>query len=113
MRKGSSNSSEDTFFPDRVNDPWGSYPEPEISIVESLKKRLVIVISFFVRVPVLSEQMIVTDPRLSAAGSRLMIMFFLARILVPNESPIVTMAGKDRGTAATAKLNEKRKSSPN
>ena len=58
-------------------------------------------------VPVLSEQMIVTAPRLSAAGSFLIIMFFEARTLAPMARLIVTMAGSALGTAATARLRAK------
>src|SRR3989338_8863003 len=70
------------------------------------------VISFLVNVPVLSEQMMVTSPKLSAAGSFFMIIFFFASCFAPMESEMVTIAGRLLGMAATARLNANIRSGP-
>ncbi len=59
---------------------------------------------FSVRVPVLSEQMVVTEPSVSTAGNfRISALRFNIRC-APMASAIVTTAGKPSGTAATAML---------
>ena len=58
---------------------------------------------FWVRVPVLSEQMTCTAPRLSTALSSLMTAFCLAIFWVPMASTMVTMEERASGMAATAK----------
>ena len=54
--------------------------------------------------PVLSEHIIVVHPRVSTAGSLLMIPFCLAISRTPLANIIVTMAGSPSGIAATARL---------
>ena len=61
------------------------------------------VISPFVSVPVLSAQMYVTDPNVSADANLLITAFFLAKSLAPNANVIVTTAGNASGTADMAK----------
>ena len=67
------------------------------------------VISFLVSVPVLSEQMTVTEPSVSTAGRRRMIARFCAMTRVPMASTMVTMAGSPSGMAATASPTTARK----
>ena len=59
-------------------------------------------ILFCVNVPVLSEQITLLLPSVSTAGSFLIIVFFLAILVTPIESIIVTIAGSPSGIAATA-----------
>lgn len=61
------------------------------------------VISLRVSVPVLSEQMTVTDPSVSTAGSLRTIADRVAMCRTPRASVMVTTAGSPSGTAATAK----------
>jgi hypothetical protein len=56
-----------------------------------------------VKVPVLSEQMIVVHPKVSTDGNDLMIAFFLAILLDPKAKQVVMTAGNPSGIAATAK----------
>ncbi len=60
------------------------------------------VISFLVSVPVLSEQITVTEPRVSTAGSRRTMAWLRAMTRVPMASTMVTIAGNPSGMAATA-----------
>mmetsp|Transcript_13227 Transcript_13227/g.33323 ORF Transcript_13227/g.33323 Transcript_13227/m.33323 type:complete len:253 (-) Transcript_13227:1069-1827(-) len=60
------------------------------------------VISFLVRVPVLSEQMTVTDPRVSTAGSWRMMALRRASVCIASAREMVTTAGRPSGMAATA-----------
>ena len=64
------------------------------------------VISLVVRVPVLSEQIRVTEPSVSTAGSLRMIAFRRAICWTPSAKVMVTNAGKPSGIAATAKPME-------
>ena len=59
---------------------------------------------FSVRVPVLSEQMTVTEPRVSTAGSLRMRALRRSIRCAPSDRAMVTMAGSPSGTAATAML---------
>ena len=59
------------------------------------------VISFFVSVPVLSEQITVIDPNVSTAGMALIIAFSSAISLTPIERIIVKTAGRPSGIIAT------------
>ena len=61
------------------------------------------VISFFVRVPVLSLQTVVTDPSASTAGSLRVMALRRAICCTPIARVIVTSAGRPSGIAATAK----------
>jgi len=61
------------------------------------------VISFFVRVPVLSEQMTVAEPSACTADSLRMITRRRAIRSVPRESTMVVIAVRPSGTAATAR----------
>ena len=58
---------------------------------------------FWVRVPVLSEQMTDTEPKLSTALRFLMMAFSFAIFCVPIASTIVTIELSASGIAATAK----------
>ncbi len=62
------------------------------------------VIAFWVRVPVLSEQITVVQPRVSTAGNFLIIAFLFIIRCTPKAKATVTMAGNPSGIAATAKL---------
>ena len=64
---------------------------------------LTTVILFCVRVPVLSEQMILVQPRVSTAVSFRMIAWFLLIRVTPMESSTVTTALNPSGIAATAR----------
>jgi hypothetical protein len=66
----------------------------------------VTVISFLVNVPVLSEQIVVTDQRVSTDGNFLIKAFFLIIRFTHNHNDIVTTAGSHSGIAATAKAIE-------
>ena len=60
------------------------------------------VISFLVKVPVLSEAITVADPRVSTAARWRTMAFFRAMRCTPMDSTAVTTAGRPSGTAATA-----------
>uniref|UniRef100_A0A1W7R717 Putative secreted protein n=1 Tax=Aedes albopictus TaxID=7160 RepID=A0A1W7R717_AEDAL len=64
----------------------------------------VTVISFLVMVPVLSEQITVTQPNVSTVGSFLTMQLRLAIRMTPRANVTVTTMGKPSGMAATAKL---------
>ena len=61
------------------------------------------VMRFWVRVPVLSEQITDALPRVSTAGSLRIMAFLLTMRCTPMESTIVTMAGSPSGMAETAR----------
>ena len=61
------------------------------------------VISFWVSVPVLSEQIVVTDPRVSTAAILRVMALRRAICCTPSARVMVTSAGRPSGTAATAK----------
>ena len=61
------------------------------------------VIRFWVRVPVLSEQITPAQPRVSTAGRRLTMAPRLTIRWTPSASTMVTMAGSPSGMAATAR----------
>ena len=65
-------------------------------------------ILFCVRVPVLSEQMTLTQPRVSTIGRRFTITLFFAILITPRASVTVTTMGRPSGIAATAKLCARR-----
>jgi hypothetical protein len=69
------------------------------------------VISFLVRVPVLSEAITVAEPRVSTAGSRRTIAFRRAMRCTPMARTAVTMAGSPSGTAATARATPRMRTS--
>ncbi|MNP45984.1 hypothetical protein D3C76_1399520 [compost metagenome] len=62
------------------------------------------VISFMVRVPVLSEQITVIAPRVSTVGSLRIIAFCFAIVCTPRDRIIEIIAGRPSGTEATARL---------
>lgn len=64
------------------------------------------VISFFVNVPVLSEHITVTHPRVSTAGNFLTTACLEAIRITPIAKVTATTIGKPSGIAATAKLKE-------
>ncbi len=72
--------------------------------VSPITSSTVTVIRFSVRVPVLSEQMTVTEPSVSTAGSLRMSASRLSMRCAPSARPMVTTAGSPSGTAATAIL---------
>ena len=55
-----------------------------------------------VKVPVLSDAIISVEPRVSTAGNLRTIELRLARVVVPSDRRMVTIAGKPSGIAATA-----------
>ncbi len=57
---------------------------------------------FSVSVPVLSEQITVTEPSVSTAGSLRISALRLSMRCAPSASAMVTTAGRPSGTAATA-----------
>ena len=59
-------------------------------------------ILFCVRVPVLSDAITVLLPNVSTAGNFLIILFFLAILVIPIDSIMVTTVGNPSGIAATA-----------
>ncbi len=61
------------------------------------------VILFWVRVPVLSEQMTEVDPKVSTAGSFFTMAFRFAMRSTPMERTMVTITGSPSGMADTAK----------
>ncbi len=61
------------------------------------------VISFFVNVPVLSEQITVIEPNVSTEGSPLMIAFSFAISCTPTDRIMVKTAGNPSGTIDTTK----------
>ena len=65
-------------------------------------------IRFSVRVPVLSEQMTVTEPSVSTAGSLRTSALRRAMRRAPSASATVTTAGRPSGMAATARLTATR-----
>ena len=69
-------------------------------------------IRFSVSVPVLSEQIQVTDPRVSTAGSRRTSALWWAMRRAPRARVTATTAGRASGTAATARLIAVRNISP-
>src|SRR5512133_2660647 len=66
-------------------------------------KQLVTVILFCVKVPVLSEQIIFREPRVSTADSFLMMAFFFERVVTPIARTTATIAASPSGMAATAR----------
>ena len=90
--------------------PVVEYPSPS-----TLKRRPTTtssraVIWLSVRVPVLSEQIADVEPSVSTDRRRLTMAPCLARACVPNDSNVVTTAGRPVGMAAMARLIPTRKS---
>ena len=75
-------------------------------MVPSARRNSRTVISFFVSVPVLSLQMVVTAPSVSTDESFLMIAIFRASTDAPSASAIVIVVGSHSGTAAIAVATE-------
>ena len=72
--------------------------------IQLLKKQtLDTLIWLVVKVPVLSEQMTLVQPRVSTLGKFLTIAFFCAIFFVPRAKQAVMTAAKPSGIAATAK----------
>ena len=84
--------------------PSGAYPAPETWMVLPLAVSLWTVISFLVRVPVLSLQMTVVLPRVSTEASLRTMAFCLAMRAVPRARVMVRTAGRPSGMAETARL---------
>ena len=66
------------------------------------------VILFCVSVPVLSEQMILTDPSVSTAGKRRIIALRFDMLVTPIDSTTATIAANPSGIAATARETDTR-----
>ena len=66
-------------------------------------KKSTTVILFWVSVPVLSEQIICAQPRVSTAVSRRIMAFRLDMLVTPMDSTTVTTAARPSGMAATAR----------
>ena len=82
--------------------PVGSYPVPDRSRTRSSANTRRTVISFFVSVPVLSEQITDVLPSVSTIGRRRTRALRLTIRRTPMASEIVTTAGSASGTTATA-----------
>ena len=82
--------------------PESAVPASPASHSRPSAKAFCTVMRFCVNVPVLSEQITETQPRLSTARRFLMIAFSFAIFCVPIASPIVTMELRASGIAATA-----------
>ena len=76
---------------------WSSRRSPAMSSTTT-------VIRFWVSVPVLSEQIVVTDPSVSTAYSRRMRALLASIRWAPRVRVMVTTAGRLSGIAATARL---------
>ena len=87
-----------------VNSPSGAYPAPLMFTWRVLVLTCVTVISFLVRVPVLSLQITVVLPSVSTLASFLTMAFCLAILAVPSASVMVSTAGRPSGIAETARL---------
>ena len=61
----------------------------------------------------MSEQIILTDPRVSTAGNFLTMALILLILVTPRARTMATIAGRPSGMAATAKLIESRSMSTN
>ena len=82
--------------------PSFAYPSPVIWYVESAVTADTTIISMSVSVPVLSEQIRETEPRVSTAGRRRMMAWRWAMRCTPMASVIVISAGNPSGMAETA-----------
>ena len=81
----------------------GLYPAHSMVIFSPLARRISrTVIWFFVSVPVLSEQIVVTAPSVSTAPSFFTMTDLPARTEAPSASAIVIVVGSPSGTAAIA-----------
>ena len=89
----------------------GLYPSPDILNSLPPAQPWTTVISFWVSVPVLSEQMTVVQPRVSTAGSLRIRACRRIIFCIPRARQMVTTAGSPSGTAAMAKLTAVIKSS--
>ena len=83
--------------------PFGSYPLPSTSYSFSFVQIFVMVISFWVNVPVLSEQIAVVAPRVSTETKDFTMAFLSAILFMPIDKTIVTTAVSPSGIAATAR----------
>src|SRR3990167_4137194 len=86
-----------------INSPFGSYPTQVTSISILSRNILRTLISPLVNVPVLSEQIILVEPRVSTLLNLLTKALRLTIRLVPKARQMVITAGNASGTAATAK----------
>ena len=85
------------------NSHFVEYPLPLTFTISPFTNSFVTVISFLVRVHVLSVQMIFTLPRVSTDERRRTSTFFFTNLFTPSHSEIVTTAGSHSGIAATAR----------
>ena len=81
----------------------GGAPSPGTQAVPSASRRSACM-RFCVKVPVLSEQMKVTEPKVSTDGRRRISAFCDTMRRAPSASSTVTTAGSASGIAATARL---------
>ncbi len=100
-----------TGFPPCSISPAGSYPVPLSSTRPLAVTTARTVISLRVRVPVLSEQMMVVEPSVSTEESRRTMTFRAAMRRVPSDRTTVVMAVSPSGTAATARDTARRSTS--
>ena len=91
-----------TRWPPTRNSPDAAYPLPVISTRRSPSWSARTVISFWVRVPVLSVQITVVEPRVSTAGSRRTRTRMPAMRCIPRARVMVVTASSPSGTAAMA-----------
>ncbi len=94
-------SLETLVFPPLIS-PSNSYPLPVTSTTILLSKIRFTTILFWVRVPVLSLEITVVEPRVSTAFNSFTIAFFLAILRIPIDSTTVITVGNPSGIAATA-----------
>ncbi len=88
--------------PRRSNDLIPREASSDISSGFPFIQAFMTVILFWVRVPVLSEQITDALPSVSTAGSCRMMAFFSTMRWTPRANTTVTMAGNPSGMAATA-----------
>ena len=85
---------------------WLFWEDTASSAGSPSTQTLVRVIRFWVRVPVLSEQITEALPNVSTAGRRRMRAFFFTIRWTPMASTMVTIAGRPSGMADTARETE-------
>ena len=95
------NSSAASSLPSKAKEPSGAYPRPvEVKVFPPTKSSLTD-IRFWVRVPVLSVQMTVAEPRVSTDESFFTMAFFPAILCTPSARASETVGMSPSGTLAT------------
>eukprot|EP00162_Nutomonas_longa_P014219 comp21874_c0_seq1/m.49553 comp21874_c0_seq1/g.49553 ORF comp21874_c0_seq1/g.49553 comp21874_c0_seq1/m.49553 type:complete len:307 (-) comp21874_c0_seq1:449-1369(-) len=95
----------------QLNVPVGSNPTPPTEMMRPLTQSFLTVSSFWVNVPVLSEQMTVQEPRVSTLESFLTTTLRLDMRCVPTARQRVTSGSMPSGTKATTMPSAKMKAS--